>query len=348
MRRIFAQSRKELTQIVRDRLRAGPGARAAPLMLLFSATPSRSPSMNCPSSCRIFDDSSGLRNFIDAFRASITFHVVAWPRRSKSAEAALSAERAPAASSSSRRHFGRDLARGINTPVQLLVDAHRRQHRQARRRATPGEIARLQPANRQRGPCRARQRRRCACGSTPAAPRRSSTAPASLCSAISMFPPLLAASPCPKKASRRPSSRSMSPASPRTNSCSARSSPSWLIALGEWMPRHVSSSSRISACARRRPHALPRRHRSLYLLRGQLRHHGRRSHPQSGRRHASRGAGRIPARFPALGTDISGPEYSGRLALGLQHRLGPLLHRDRARRAACRAAAGPPCGSTSS
>src|SRR5208283_487708 len=58
---------------------------------------------------------------IDAFRASISVHVVAWPI-DKSAEEAL-ASNAARAVLIIPPHFGRDLARGIQTPVQFMVDA---------------------------------------------------------------------------------------------------------------------------------------------------------------------------------------------------------------------------------
>lgn len=66
-----------------------------------------------------FDDSSISRSLIDAFRASNTLHVVSSPPDEKPEEALAKGARGvliiPA-------HFGRDMIRGINTPVQLLVD----------------------------------------------------------------------------------------------------------------------------------------------------------------------------------------------------------------------------------
>jgi ABC-2 type transport system permease protein len=68
-----------------------------------------------------FDDSAASRDFIDAARASITFHVVSWPV-DKSAEQALVSNAARAVLIIPR-HFGHDIARGSNSPVQLMVDA---------------------------------------------------------------------------------------------------------------------------------------------------------------------------------------------------------------------------------
>ena len=120
MRRIIAQARKELTQIVRDwRTLALALVLPVVMLLLHSAGLSLTVDEH-PIAVQDFDGSSASNNFIDAFRASITFHVVAWPVE-KSAEAAL-ASNAARAVLIIPPHFGRDLARGINSPVQLQVD----------------------------------------------------------------------------------------------------------------------------------------------------------------------------------------------------------------------------------
>ena len=121
MRRIIAQARKELTQIVRD-WRTLALALVLPLVLLILLSVALSLTVNeLPIVVQDFDGSSASNKFIDAFRASITFDIVAWPVN-KSADDAL-------ASSAARAvliippHFGRDLARGVNSPVQILMDA---------------------------------------------------------------------------------------------------------------------------------------------------------------------------------------------------------------------------------
>jgi len=68
-----------------------------------------------------FDGSSASNDFIDAFRASITLKVVPWPVN-KTADEAL-ASNAGRAVLIIPSHFGRDMARGVNAPVQFLVDA---------------------------------------------------------------------------------------------------------------------------------------------------------------------------------------------------------------------------------
>ncbi len=121
MRRIVAQVRKELTQIVRDwRTLALALVLPVVMLLLMSAALSLTVS-NLPIVVQDFDGSSASNNFIDAFRASISFHVVAWPV-DKSAEEAL-ASNAARAVLIIPPHFGRDLARGVQTPVQFMVDA---------------------------------------------------------------------------------------------------------------------------------------------------------------------------------------------------------------------------------
>jgi ABC-2 type transport system permease protein len=121
MRRILAQARKELTQIVRD-WRTLALALVLPVVMLMLLSAGLSLTVNeLPVVVQDFDGSSASNNFIDAFRASITFHVVAWPV-DRSAEDALSSNSARAVLIIPP-HFGRDLARGINSPVQIMMDA---------------------------------------------------------------------------------------------------------------------------------------------------------------------------------------------------------------------------------
>jgi ABC-2 type transport system permease protein len=121
MRRIFAQTRKELTQIVRD-WRTLALALALPLVLLILMSTAISlTASHLPIVVQDLDDSPTSRDFIDSFRASITFHVVPWPS-DRQPGAALTANVADGALIIPE-HFGRDMARGINSPLQLLVDA---------------------------------------------------------------------------------------------------------------------------------------------------------------------------------------------------------------------------------
>src|SRR5258707_11031067 len=79
MRRIFAQTRKELTQIIRD-WRTLALALVLPLVLLMLMSTAISlTASHLPIVVQDLGGSPASREFIDAFRASITFHVVAWP-----------------------------------------------------------------------------------------------------------------------------------------------------------------------------------------------------------------------------------------------------------------------------
>src|SRR5919198_6387540 len=120
MKRIVEQTRKELIQVLRDK-RALLMAIGIPVMLLLLMTQSISLTVNdLPIVVQDLDDSTASRQFIDAFRASITFRVIGWPVdehpedafKSNAARAALII---PA-------NFGRDIARGHSSPVQMLVD----------------------------------------------------------------------------------------------------------------------------------------------------------------------------------------------------------------------------------
>src|ERR1035438_1839501 len=121
MRRVVAQARKELTQICRD-WRTLALALVLPLVLLLLMSVSLSLTVNnLPVIVQDFDDSPASRDFVDAIRASITLHVVSWPI-DRLPEEALSSNTARAVLIIPV-HFGRDMALGANSPVQLLVDA---------------------------------------------------------------------------------------------------------------------------------------------------------------------------------------------------------------------------------
>ena len=205
------------------------------MLLLMSAALSLTVS-NLPIVVQDFDGSSASNNFIDAFRASISFHVVAWPV-DKSAEEAL-ASNAARAVLIIPPHFGRDLARGVQTPVQFMVDASDANTA----KLVTGDASLIAAAyNRQLAggarprPCRPPS----ACGSTPASPQESFTAPAFSCWPSPCSRRCSPRWPWPRRPNRRRSFRSTSPASPRTSFCWARFSPSW-----------PSRSARHSSCLR--------------------------------------------------------------------------------------------------
>jgi ABC-2 type transport system permease protein len=121
MRRILAQSRKELTQILRDRL-ALALALVLPLLLILLLSSALSLTVDdLPLIVQDFDSTSTSRSYLEGFRQSVTFHVVSWPT-DRNPEAALRSGQARAALIIPA-HFERDLARGRNAAVQLIVDS---------------------------------------------------------------------------------------------------------------------------------------------------------------------------------------------------------------------------------
>jgi ABC-2 type transport system permease protein len=74
-----------------------------------------------PVAVQDFDDSPASRRLLDAFRASISLRLVAWPPDRPPADALASG--AARAVLIVPEDFERDVARGVDTPVQLLVDA---------------------------------------------------------------------------------------------------------------------------------------------------------------------------------------------------------------------------------
>jgi ABC-2 type transport system permease protein len=120
MRRILAQMRKQLTQLVRDRMSLAMALVLPVMIMVLIGTSFKLTVSDLPIVVQDLDGSSASRNLIDAFRASVTLHVVAWPVE-QSPQLAL--QHGAYAVLIIPVHFGRDVVRGINTPVQLLVDA---------------------------------------------------------------------------------------------------------------------------------------------------------------------------------------------------------------------------------
>jgi ABC-2 type transport system permease protein len=121
MRRIIAQTRKELIQIVRD-WRTLLLAIILPMILLMLLGNAISLSVtDMPIVVQDLDDSPSSRELIDAFRSSLTLRVVSWPTN-KQPDEALTTSTARAALIIPT-HFERNLKRGVDSPVQLIVDA---------------------------------------------------------------------------------------------------------------------------------------------------------------------------------------------------------------------------------
>ena len=121
MRRILAQARKELLQLVRDWRTLGLALVLPLALLMLMSTAISFTASHLPIVVQDLDDSPASRELIDAFRASLTFHIVAWPPDKEPQEALTS--NAAHGALIIPEHFGRDMARGVNSPVQLLVDA---------------------------------------------------------------------------------------------------------------------------------------------------------------------------------------------------------------------------------
>jgi ABC-2 type transport system permease protein len=121
MRRIFAQVRKELIQIVRDKRALGLAAVLPVMQLILMGSAISLSVKDMRVAVQDFDNSPASRQFLAAFRESITFQLIQFaPDRSP--EAAFVSNEARAVLIIPSR-FGRDLALGIDTPVQILVDA---------------------------------------------------------------------------------------------------------------------------------------------------------------------------------------------------------------------------------
>jgi ABC-2 type transport system permease protein len=121
MSRILAQARKDLTQLLRDRL-----ALALALVLPVALTALLGTSISLtvtdiPIVIQDFDDTPVSRQYVDAFRSSLTFQVVALAPHT-SPETALASGRARAAVIIPK-HFGRAVRRGERAEAQILVDA---------------------------------------------------------------------------------------------------------------------------------------------------------------------------------------------------------------------------------
>src|ERR1700746_4063854 len=79
MRRIFAQARKELTQLLRDRLAVALALVLPVILLLLQTTAISLTVKDLPIIVQNFDQSQASQKLVDAFRQSLSFHVASWP-----------------------------------------------------------------------------------------------------------------------------------------------------------------------------------------------------------------------------------------------------------------------------
>jgi ABC-2 type transport system permease protein len=120
MRRILAQARKELIQILRDRLALALVLVLPVIILLLMGSAIALTVSHLPIIVQDFDDSSASRQFTDAFRASNSLYVVSWPTNRQPQEAFTSNHARAALIIPA--HFERDVLRRKNAAVQFLVD----------------------------------------------------------------------------------------------------------------------------------------------------------------------------------------------------------------------------------
>ena len=121
MRRIFAQARKELTQLVRDRLAVMLALLLPVILLLLQTTAISLTVTDIPIIVQDLDQSQASERLVDDFRHSLSFHVVSWPSDKEPVEAFTSNKARGALIIP--EEYGREIARGQNSTVQMLVDA---------------------------------------------------------------------------------------------------------------------------------------------------------------------------------------------------------------------------------
>lgn len=120
MSRLTAQVRKEITQLVRDRMALALALVLPLFQLLLMGLSINMVVRDLPLVVQDLDDSPSSRALVDAFRGSLTFRIQPWPP-DRRPEAALTANAARGVLIIPE-DFGRDLVRGADVPVQLLVD----------------------------------------------------------------------------------------------------------------------------------------------------------------------------------------------------------------------------------
>ncbi len=121
MRRIYAQARKELTQLLRDRLAVMLALLLPVILVLLQTTAISLTVKDLPIIVQDFDQSQASQTLVDAFRQSLSFHVVPWSTDTQP-EQAFASNKARGALIIPE-DYGRRVARGENASVQILVDA---------------------------------------------------------------------------------------------------------------------------------------------------------------------------------------------------------------------------------
>lgn len=121
MRRIIAQARKELTQVLRDRLTLVLALVLPLAMLALNGTAISLSVTDLPVVVQDLDATPDSRRYIDAYRSSLTFRLVDLPVDEQPEQALL--ENRARAAIIIPEGFAADLRRGRTTEVQILIDA---------------------------------------------------------------------------------------------------------------------------------------------------------------------------------------------------------------------------------
>ena len=111
MRRILAQTRKELTQIIRDRMALALALFLPVMQLILMGSAISLDVKDLPIAVQDLDDTPASHDFVDAFRQSISFHVVPFSLDRQPENAFL--ENQARAVLIVPEHFERDIARGL-------------------------------------------------------------------------------------------------------------------------------------------------------------------------------------------------------------------------------------------
>jgi ABC-2 type transport system permease protein len=120
MRRIFAQARKELTQILRDRLALILALVLPQILILLLGQALSLKVSGLEMAVQDLDGSPQSRRLIESFQGSVTFRLVPMPTTMQP-EQALSDQLARVVLVIPPS-YGRDIARGLDSPVQALID----------------------------------------------------------------------------------------------------------------------------------------------------------------------------------------------------------------------------------
>jgi ABC-2 type transport system permease protein len=187
--RTLAQIRKELRQLMRDRLAVALALVLPIIQLTLMGQSLAFIVRDLPMVVQDFDDSPASRELIQTFQASRTFRVIAWPT-DRAPEHAFAGGSARAALIIPRE-FERNLTRGLDAPVQLLVDGSDANTAKLLSGYAGGVMRSFNAAHRQGGgqqPVQAAVR----FWYNPSLSSKKFYGPGVFVMALSMFPPLLA------------------------------------------------------------------------------------------------------------------------------------------------------------